>query len=160
MTNPFPSSYEEPKKYYVYAHIDRRSNGGDIIYIGHGCGGRAWLSTVPFRDEAHADKLKEFEDRGETPDEWVKILKKRLTKQEACEYERSQIKLKKPAFNKIQGASLLKVTPELLEEAFQLREKGLSYSAIAEELALATMTIHRAMNGKSPALEEVLERRN
>lgn len=113
---------------------------------------------MPFRSEEHASFLSGLERRGEIPSDWVRIEKKGLTKPEACEYERSLIRMKKPVFNKVQGAALLKVTPELLEQAFELREKGLSYSAIAEELAVSTMTIHRAMSGKSPALEEILER--
>ena len=154
MNNPFPSSY------YVYKHIDRWDRGGTIIYVGHGTGARAWTCNLPHRDEEHAKALHEFMQRGEIPSDWVQIEKKGLTKQEACELERRLIRMFRPRFNKVQGAALLKVTPELLEQAFELREKGLSYSKIAEELALGTMTIHRAMAGKSPALEEILERQN
>lgn len=101
-----------------------------------------------------------LENTGYTPDEWVDIVKKGLTKEEACEVERKYIKTFKPEYNKIQGAKLLKVTPEILEEANKLREEGWSYQKIADNFDLSTMTIHRAMNGKSPALEEILERQS
>jgi DNA invertase Pin-like site-specific DNA recombinase len=99
-----------------------------------------------------------LENTGYTPDHWVEIVDRGLTKEEACALERLYIKKYKPEYNKIQGASLLKVTPEILEEANTLRNAGWSYQKIADNFDLATMTIHRAMNGKSPALEEIIER--
>ena len=150
MTNPFFSVY------YVYYHVDPETN--ETVYVGHGRGPRAWFTNEPFRSPLHAEYLGMLENTGYTADEWVVIAHKGLTKEEACKIEREEIKLLKPEYNKIQGAALLKVTPEILQEAFELREQGWSYKKIADSFDLATMTIHRAMNGKSPALEEILER--
>lgn len=141
---------------YVYQHIDPFT--GHIVYVGHGTGHRAWVYTKRLRDQEHTNFLKDLERKGFTPNDWVIIVDKNLSKETACELERTLIKFYKPIFNKIQGASLLKVTPKILQEAFELREKGWSFSKIAENFDLATMTIHRAMNGKSPALEEIIER--
>lgn len=152
MSSPFPSI----PKYYVYWHIDPETKS--VVYVGHGCGHRAWLSTEPFRDYMHAEYLGMLENTGFTPDEWVRIVQRNLTKEQACAIERNDIKFLKPTYNKIQGEKLLKVTPEILKEANKLREQGWSYQKIADSFDLATMTIHRAMNGGSPALEEVLER--
>lgn len=152
--NPFPSIYEE--RYYVYCHTD--PNTKEIVYVGHGCGARAWISDPPFRSELHCEWLSIQEKMGYNPSKWVRILHENLFKTKACEIERRLIKFYKPRYNKIQGAALLKVSPEILEEAFSLRSTGLTYSEIAKTLNLATMTIHRAMKGKSPALEEILER--
>ncbi len=152
--NPFPT----PPRYYVYLHRDPETF--QIVYAGHGCGARAWLSNEPFRSPLHAEYLGMLENAGYSPNEWVDIVKNRLTKEEACALERDYIKTYKPEYNKIQGAALLKVTPEILEEAFNLREEGWSYKKIAENFDVATMTIHRAMNGKSPALEEIIERKS
>lgn len=145
-------------RYYVYWHVDPENL--EVVYVGHGCGHRAWLSDPPFRDELHSEYLGMLENTGYTPDQWVRIAQRSLTKEQACTIERCDIKAFKPRYNKIQGANLLKVTPELLEEAFKLREEGWSYSKIAESMDLSTMTIHRAMNGGSPALEELLERQS
>lgn len=143
-------------RYYVYWHTD--PNTLEVVYVGHGCGHRAWVNDPPFRDELHSEYLNNLQEKGYTPDQWVKIAQRGLNKEQACFYERSDIKAFKPRFNKIQGAKLLKVTPEILKEAFDLREQGWSYQRIADNFDLATMTIHRAMSGKSPALEEILER--
>lgn len=153
MTNPFHSV----PRYYVYQHVDPETK--NVVYVGHGCSARAWLSSEPFRSCLHSEYLGMLENTGYTADEWVKIIAKNITKEEACQLERDLIKKMKPEYNKIQGASLLKVTPEILKEAFELREQGWSYKKIADNFDLATMTIHRAMSGKSPALEEILERR-
>jgi len=147
-SNPFPSVY------YVYMHqclYDRKP-----LYIGHGTGDRAW--QINNRDKDHKNHYNDMLFEGYTPDDWVRIVVKGLTKADACEMERKLIAEHRPSFNKIQGEKLLKVTPEILEEAFNLREMNFSYAAIADTLNLATMTIHRAMHGKSPALEAVLER--
>lgn len=151
-SNPFPSV----PRYYVYFHRDPQTH--EIVYVGHGCGARAWLSNEPFRSVLHSEYLGMLENTGYTPDTWVEIVDKGLTKEDACVLERRYIKKYKPEYNKIQGASLLKVTPEILEEAHTLRNSGWSYRKIADNFDLATMTIHRAMNGKNPALEEILER--
>jgi hypothetical protein len=143
--------------YYVYFHVDPETD--EIFYVGHGSGARAWISSPPFRDELHAAKLTTLESQGKTPDQWVYIIARGLSKEEACKIEREHIKKEKPLYNKVQGEKLLRVTPEILEDAFSLREQGWSFKKIAENFDLSTMTIHRAMAGKNPALEEVLVRR-
>lgn len=142
--------------YYVYSHIDPDTE--EIIYIGHGWKHRAWLMDEPFRSREHADYLAYLHEAGYNPFDWVHIEDQGLGKGEACELERGLIKHYKPRFNKIQGAKLLKVSPEILKEAFDLRNSGWTFKQIAENFDLSTMTIHRAMNGKCPALEELLER--
>jgi hypothetical protein len=142
--------------FYVYLHEDPETN--EILYIGHGWKHRAWLCDYPFRSEEHADYLQELHGKGFNPSNWVFIEREGLTKEEACFHEREAIKNLKPRFNKIQGEKLLKVTPELLIEAQELREQGWTYLDIANKFNLAAMTIHRAIKGKSPALEAVIER--
>jgi len=153
--NPFPTVYEE-KKYYVYWHRDPTNL--KILYVGYGSSSRAWMYTTPFRSQEHTEYLENLYLNNYLPDDWVVVVQRGLTKFEAMQIEREQIKLHNPIFNKIAGESILKVTPEILEKACDLRAEGLSYSAIADRLNLSTMTIHRAMAGKSPALEAVLAR--
>lgn len=152
MNNPFPSI----PRYYVYFHRDPETS--EVQYVGHGCGARAWLSNEPFRSYLHSEYLGMLENTGFTPDEWVDVVKKGLTKEEACEQERRFIKELKPTYNKIQGAALLEFTPALLAEAIGLRDLGWSYQKIADHFGMSTMTVHRSINGGSPALEEILER--
>lgn len=157
MDNPFPSSYEA-KRYYVYFHYDQAVN--EVLYVGHGTGPRAWVMNYPLRSAEHAKFLKDLETRGDIPADWVVIQDRNLSKKDACSIERKYIKKYKPRFNKIQGEKLLKVTPDLLKQAFSLRTKGYSYSKIANALNLGVMTVHSSMNGKSISLEEILERQN
>lgn len=144
------------ERHYVYHHLDPETK--EVVYVGHGCGARAWLGHTPFRDELHAEYLGMLESTGYTPDEWVRIVYKNLPKTEACNLERRDIKILKPRYNKIQGSKLLKFTPDLYQTAVVMRAEGASYATIAKELGLSTMVIHRGLNGKNPALEELLER--
>ena len=52
-------------------------------------------------------------------------------------------------FNKPQGARILKFTPEVQEQAIELRKEGLSYKGIGDVLGLATMTIYRGLTGET-----------
>lgn len=152
MNNPFPSVYEEVRNnYYVYEHIDPQDN--QVIYVGRGSGSRAWMYVHPFRAEEHSDFLSALVAEGYLPCDWVEIIFRNLTLEESVLKEKELLGLGRPMFNKIQGASTLKITPEILEQAQKFRELGLSYKAIGEQLNLSTMTVHRAMAGKSPALE-------
>lgn len=144
--------------YYVYWHRDPKTM--KIVYVGHGSKSRAWMYDQPFRDEDHAAFLSDLVSCGYLPDDWTIIISRQLSKEDACQLEREQIEIHQPIYNKIQGAKLLKVTPEIIEKACLLRELGLSYSDIAKEVNLSTMTIHRAMNKKVPALEAILARQN
>lgn len=142
--------------FYVYSHKDPETN--EIKYIGHGRRGRAWYFSTTTRSAYHYKYLTDLENKGYDPSDWVSFNARYLSKDEACSLERKLIKELKPEFNKIQGEKTLKVTPESLKQAFLLRKGGKSFSEIASELNVSTMTIHRAMSGKSPALEEILER--
>lgn len=137
--------------YYVYQHIDPETD--EVIYIGRGSGSRAWMYVHPFRSEEHSEYLEDLVDRGYLPSDWVRIESRRLTKDESVLMEKKFLAEFRPRFNKIPGLKLLKITEEILKTAFELREKGWSYDKIAKEVGLNTMTLHRGMNQKIPALE-------
>lgn len=126
------------------------------MYIGHGKAERAW--AVSNRDPEHLKHLEYLISTGYHPGDWVKILAKGLLKETACEFERDLIHSTRPRYNKVQGEKLLKVTPEMIKQACFLRDSGLSYDDIAKAVNVSTMTIHRAMNKKIPALEAIFAR--
>ncbi len=144
-------------KHYVYRHVCPVTY--ETIYIGHGCGARAWMYDVPFRAADHAEYLNEMVGLGFLPSDWVEILARGLGKNAAYLLEQNYIEQQKPRFNKTAGPALLKVTHEMLKLAQTLREQhNMSYENIAKALNVSTMTIHRAINGKTKSLEDIIER--
>ena len=61
-------------------------------------------------------------------------------------------------FNKVNGIKLLKLSPSLLKKAEVLRDTGMSYKEVSEKMEVSTMTVYRALNKKTKALESLLER--
>ena len=159
MTNNYlPNDYQS--FYYVYFHVD--PDTCKIMYIGMGQKGRAWAITNSGGDNAaygnrnkdHYEWFVYLESLGYTLNEIVEITAKGLTKQEALALERDLILEHAPKFNKVAGLNNLKITPEKYETALLMRGDGLSYSKIADELDLSTMTIYRALNGKTKNVGE------
>jgi len=141
--------------YYVYTHTDPRSK--ELIYIGHGARGRAWIhgsKLTALRSQEHLDHLEDMIQSGYLPYSWVSILHKDLTKGDACKEEQRLIREKKPRYNLPQGKHLLKLTPEQFELCKVMREEGLFYHDIAKEVGVSTMTIYRALNGQTKNIGE------
>lgn len=150
-SNPFPSIY------YVYEHFHPETF--EIVYIGYGSKGRAWTcghKGLSIRTEKHLNWIETLLEFGYTPDQFVRVLRRGLSKNDAKEYELKLIHAFKPVFNKSIRYPGLKFTPELYKKAIGMREEGMSYKAIGERLSLATMTIHRGLSGKSISLETAL----
>lgn len=76
-----------------------------------------------------------------------------MSKKEACRLEQKYIRYYKPIYNKPQGLSLLKINNDLLKKITDLRLNGLSYKQISEKVGLSTMTVYRAINGKTKNIE-------
>ena len=134
--------------YYVYGHICPIT--GLILYIGHGCKGRAWLHgsrNTCLRSQEHLDHLNQLTNLGWIPCDWVKIYHKGMSKKEACKTEREMIELHRPTYNKRQGVKNLKMTPDKVEAARKLRGEGLSYDKIGSAIGLSAMTAYRGLNG-------------
>ena len=153
-SSPFPSIFED-RKFYVYHHIV----DDEIIYTGNGSGARAWMHSFPFRDKEHADYLTTLILEGFLPCDWVVIVDRNMTKKEAQDLERTLLEKRRPRFNKVFGLKLLKVLPDIYDKILILREKGWTYDKIGKTLKLSTMVVHRAVNGKIPALEAMRETR-
>lgn len=144
-------------KYYVYVHRDLETF--EIVYIGHGSGGRAWQcgsTHSPLRCKEHCEWSDKALNQGRTPDEWVQIIMSNMSKEAAKTEEKKLIWMYKPKFNKSIRFPLLKFTPDLYDKAIKMREKGLSYEAIGLNLQLSTMVVHRGLTGKTISLETAL----
>lgn len=144
-------------KYYWYQHVDPDSQ--EVVYVGYGSGGRAWQcgsSHSPLRSKEHCKWADELLERGITPDEWVVIGDRGISKDEAKEIELQLIHELKPKFNMSIRYPGLKFTAELYDIAVDLRNKGCSYKAIADEIGLSVMAVHRGLTGKSISLETAL----
>jgi len=145
--------------YYVYVHYDPVTS--KPVYVGMGQKGRAWAITnsggsnaaYGHRCKEHYHWFLQCEEKGYTLDELVSIESKNLSKDQALEEERQLIDTLKPLFNKKQGLKNLKITEDNYHAALAMRDDGMSYSAIAQELGLSTMTVYRALNGKTKNVE-------
>lgn len=82
---------------YIYEHFD--PNTGEVVYVGCGSGVRAW-TVAGQRSLEHTTWFEGMLNRGHTPDEFVRIVFKRLRKDAAYAQERKMIKTKRPRFNR------------------------------------------------------------
>jgi uncharacterized protein YerC len=147
--------------YYVYWH-KHPIDDSDPVYVGMGQKSRAWAIANSGGDNAaygsrtkdHYNWFLDLEAEGHTLDEIVHILYKGLTRTEAFTLEKDLIESLRPVFNKVQGLNNLKITEEKYAAAVAMRHDGLSYAVIGEELGLSTMTIYRALNGKTKNIGE------
>jgi len=81
--------------------------------------------------------------------DWVSIIINGVSKKDASMYEQELIRGSESLYNKPQGKNLLKVTPEIYTLCKELRDDGLYYSQIADEVNLSAMTVYRALNGQT-----------
>jgi len=154
MNNYLPTDYPE-FIYYVYKHTDPRTQ--DLIYLGHGCRGRAWIhgsKLTCLRSQPHLDHLEDMIQDGFNANAWVELLFTGLSKEEACSREQGLIRTLKPRYNMPQGKHLLKLTPEQFDLCKALRKEGLFYHSIAKEVGVSTMTVYRALNGQTKNIGE------
>jgi len=146
MSNYLPTDFI----YYVYKHVDPRTD--ELLYIGHGCRGRAWVhgsDKSVLRSQEHLAHLESMTQEGFVAGEWVFVLNSGLTKSDACVIEQDLIRKMKPLYNKPQGKSALKITPEQYQLAQEMREDGKFYHQIADEIGVSTMTVYRALNNQT-----------
>lgn len=129
--------------YYVYYHIHPRTN--QVVYIGMGSGQRAWMmrnstSTGPrygHRSQKHYNWFQILEYEGHTLDQIVLIEKRGLSKDKARELESNLIKQFNPMFNIHKGCGSM-VDFNKIEKALALKQQGLTYKQIAEQMNLSS----------------------
>lgn len=133
--------------YYVYSHVDPRN--GNTFYVGHGARGRAWIhgsKRTCLRSQDHLAGLDDLTDSGYIATDWVHIIKKGLSKSDACFLEQSIIRDISPEYNKPQGLQHMKINEEIFNNINSLREEGVSYKDIGVIVGLSAMTVYRAVN--------------
>jgi hypothetical protein len=87
---------------YVYVHVHpQRPN--EVVYVGRGSGSRAW-SIGGRKTQDHRVWLREWAALGYSPDQWVRIIFRRLTPAQAVEKETKLI-----AFHVKRGDSLFNI---------------------------------------------------
>lgn len=141
--------------YYVYQHKDPRSD--ELIYIGHGCRGRAWThgsDRSVLRSQEHLAHLESMTVDGFHAGDWVYILHSGLSKSDACKIEQELIRKYSPTYNKPQGKTNLRLTPEQFTVCQEMRKDGMFYHDIANEVGVSTMTVYRALNGQTKNIGE------
>lgn len=140
--------------HYVYAH---REVDGQIVYLGHGKGGRAWIygsrKTV-LRSPEHLTWIHEQDSVGRLPCDYVEILGRGLSKPDAAQRERQLIEKFQPRFNKQQGVANLKITPDILGYVSDLRKEGATYEDIGKSVGLSDMTVFRALNNQTKSVNK------
>jgi hypothetical protein len=86
-------------RWYVYVHYDpRKVRVGEtaqidhVVYVGKGTRARAWVD-MRVSSPDHRRWLRDLQNAGFSPDEFVKIEKRKLTSDQAIRYERELIAL-------------------------------------------------------------------
>ncbi len=145
MNKELPSVYQSI--YYVYTHTDPETE--EVIYVGKGSRGRAWhCAETNSRGYTHAQHLNTLTLQGYTPDSWVTIIASGLTSEEAYKLETDLIWSLEPfpKYNDKKDSCCVLDNAKLILIS-KLRDEGLSYASIANEIEVATMTVYRALNG-------------
>lgn len=138
---------ELPSIYYVYHH--EHPDTGEVVYVGKGSRGRAWhCAESNSRGASHAVWMNGLIADGFTPDAWVVLLETGLTEADAYAKEALLIDNHLPIFNSKHDAAC-KLTQDNLSQIKLLRENGNTYKGIGEIVGFSTMTIYRALNGKT-----------
>lgn len=86
---------------------------------------------------------------GYIPTDWVEIVFRGLTNDEALFEEQSLIESEKPKYNKGSGNHTVKLSQEQAVFARNLRLDGFPYNRIGEIIGCSTMTAHRLINNKT-----------
>lgn len=78
-------------KHYVYVHFHPHHPGDEkhVVYVGKGVDSRAWSRYA--RQPGHRYWLRDWQNLGYTPGQFVKVVKRGMTEQQARRCEKSLI---------------------------------------------------------------------
>ena len=129
-----------------------KDDNNKIVYVGIGTKDRAWYCRN--RHEDHQEWLDEMYNKGYTMEDIVDLGDTFISRKEALEIELNLIDEHRPKFNRnYELNNVCKLTKESFDLAIELREEGLFYKDIANELGVSPMTIHRALSGGTKKYE-------
>ena len=150
-----PTNYQQ---FYVYRHID--PDMSELLYVGAGSTQRAWMCLGGYSDTKyghrspeHASHIKDMMSRGYLPCDWVEIVHRGLSKGDAVRREQAIIRAENPKYNRPLGKKIIKMDDKMVSRSLELRRGGKSYSKIATEVGVSTMTGFRALNGQTKNIE-------
>ncbi len=154
----------KPSKFYVYLHFHPETK--QIVYVGKGTAGRAWQCGTSLnarhgrgnRTEKHQQWIVALLEEGYTPADFVQIVEQGLSPEAALQLEADLTEQHKAEglFNRdcYGRKSITVLAPEQILLAGSLRSEGYSYSRIALRLEKTTMTIWRALNGRTKSYQQ------
>jgi hypothetical protein len=78
-------------KHYVYVHFHPRHPNDEayVVYIGKGVDSGAWNRYHRLDD--HRYWMRDWQDRGYTPDQFVRVVRREMTEERALTFEKSLI---------------------------------------------------------------------
>ena len=80
-----------PKHYvYIHFHPQHPDEENCVVYVGVGTDRRAWSRRE--RSDDHSHWMRDWQDLGYTPDQFVKVVRRKMTKEQALKFERQLIK--------------------------------------------------------------------
>lgn len=84
--------YQPHPKHYVYIHFHPEHAGDEkyVMYVGKGVDSRAWNRYHRLDD--HRYWMRDWQNLGYTPDQFVKIVHRKLTAQDARKFEKDLIR--------------------------------------------------------------------
>jgi len=139
-------------KHYVYQHVDPTT--GEIVYIGMGTGGRAWgiLNKNKKHHLEHRLFLDNLLELGYLPNDWVKIIERNLTKENAFLKELKLIhELGIPKFNFSNGEKQWssKLNDSQVLDIMGLLKTDIKHKKIAEQFNVSKATIDKISQRKT-----------
>ena len=138
------------KKYYVYLHVDPKTD--EVLYVGKGCGGRAWDVTRNRGGSLeHMDYLISLCEEGYTPDDWVKIIHKNISEMEAFNKEKEYLHLNGSLrFNRQCGEKQhqAKITNEDARIIYIACKEGRKHQELADIYGISRSAVSMIASGK------------
>lgn len=116
-----------------------------------GQGDRAWAVRSRSRSSEHLAYLETLIQRGHIASDWVRVMARRLNRDQAYTIERSLIEEYKPSFNKDCHQRQMSNLEKSLAET--MREDSLTYKHIGEILGYHWTTIRHHLNKKEDSNE-------
>lgn len=138
------------RKYYVYKHFDPETE--ELVYIGKGCGGRAWdVTRAKKENREHQDWMQTLCSKGFTPEDWVEICYKGLTEQQALRKEKELLNSLVTRFNRTTGEKQhqAKMTNDEARWAYlEVALRGRTHREVADTLGVSRSAISMLVSGR------------
>lgn len=122
---------------YVYQHIHPVTK--EIFYIGLGTKDRAWAVTSKARSPDHREYLETLIEQGYIVSDFVEVLDRNLSREQAHLLERDLITKHKPMFNKDREQRCMSSVD--IQIARELKEAGITLVEIGKQLNFHWTTV-------------------